>query len=259
MPRPSAPILSKELIYRTALGILDRTGRFTVPELAERLGVSVSSLYHHVSGRAAIVEGVRGLVAAPFAEIPPDAPWDEAVASWARSYRDAFAAHPAAIPALVAQTISDPVTLEQYDRVAGVLRGAGFGPNSVVLAITMLDNLCLGAALDVRGAVGDLGRHRARRFAIAAGVGAGVAAGWTRRSVEAGLRVGAVVHRAGDDRNAGQGSTGRPMGCGRLVAGHVTRVRVAVARSIGPGSARFVHFGIRAANAGKTMPDAATG
>jgi AcrR family transcriptional regulator len=149
MPRPSAPILSKELIYRTALGILDRTGRFTVPELAERLGVSVSSLYHHVSGRAAIVEGVRGLVAAPFAEIPPDAPWDEAVASWARSYRDAFAAHPAAIPALVAQTISDPATLEQYDRVAGLLRGAGFGPNSVVLAITMLDNLCLGAALDV--------------------------------------------------------------------------------------------------------------
>jgi AcrR family transcriptional regulator len=149
MPRPSAPILSRELICRTALGMLDRTGRFTVPELAQRLGVSVSSLYHHVSGRAAIVEGIRGLMAAPFAEIAADAPWEAAVASWARSYRDAFAAHPAAIPALVAQTISDPATLEQYDRVAGLLRGAGFGPNSVVLAITMLDNLCLGAALDV--------------------------------------------------------------------------------------------------------------
>jgi AcrR family transcriptional regulator len=120
-----------------------------VPELAQRLGVSVSSLYHHVSGRAAIVEGIRGLMAAPFAEIPADAPWEAAVVLWARSYRDAFAAHPAAIPALVAQTISDPATLEQYDRIAGLLRGAGFSPNSVVLSITMLDNLCLGAALDV--------------------------------------------------------------------------------------------------------------
>jgi hypothetical protein len=88
-------------------------------------------------------------MAAPFADISPEAPWEDAVASWARSYRDAFAAHPAAIPALVAQTISDPATLEQYDRVAGLLRVAGFSPNSVVLAITMLDNLCLGAALDV--------------------------------------------------------------------------------------------------------------
>lgn len=30
-----------------------------------------------------------------------------------------------------------------------MLTGAGFGPDAVVLAVTMLDNLCLGAALDV--------------------------------------------------------------------------------------------------------------
>ena len=149
MPRPSQPILSRELICRTALNLLDRTGRFTVPEVAQKLGVSVSSLYHHVAGRAEIVEGIRGLLAGRFAPIADDTPWPEAVAAWARSYRDAFAAHPAAIPPLVAQTITDPVTLRQYDALAGVLARSGFGPDSIVLAITMLDNLCLGAALDV--------------------------------------------------------------------------------------------------------------
>ena len=33
-----------------------------MPELAHKLGVSVSSLYHHVEGRADIVEGIRGLL-----------------------------------------------------------------------------------------------------------------------------------------------------------------------------------------------------
>ena len=149
MPRPSQPILSRELICRTALNLLDRTGRFTVPEVAQKLGVSVSSLYHHVAGRAEIVEGIRGLLAGRFAPIDDDTPWPDAVAAWARSYRDAFAAHPAAIPALVAQTITDPITLRQYGALAGLLTRAGFDPDAVVLAVTMLDNLCLGAALDV--------------------------------------------------------------------------------------------------------------
>ncbi|WP_395726936.1 TetR/AcrR family transcriptional regulator [Nakamurella sp.] len=149
MPRPSQPILSRDLICRTALKLLDRTGRFTVPELAQKLGVSVSSLYHHVAGRAEIVEGIRGLLAGRFAPLDDDTPWAAGVAAWARSYRDAFAAHPAAIPALVAQTITDRVTLHQYGALAGLLSRAGFGPDEVVLAITMLDTLCLGAALDV--------------------------------------------------------------------------------------------------------------
>ena len=38
-----------------ALELVDKDGRFTVPELAHKLGVSVSSLYHHVAGRADIV------------------------------------------------------------------------------------------------------------------------------------------------------------------------------------------------------------
>jgi AcrR family transcriptional regulator len=147
--RPRRPILSRDLIVATALDLVDRTGRFTLPELAQRLGVSVSSLYHHVDGRASIVEGIRELVTSTMTPLTePD--WRDAVVAWATSYRDAFAAHPAAIPLLVTQTVSDPVTLAQYERLAELLHErAGLTGADLVVAITMLDTLCLGAALDL--------------------------------------------------------------------------------------------------------------
>ncbi|HVK35292.1 MAG TPA: TetR/AcrR family transcriptional regulator C-terminal domain-containing protein [Microlunatus sp.] len=149
MARPRQPILSRDLIVTTALDLIDRTGRFTIPELAHRLQVSVSSLYHHVAGRADIVEGIRGRLVA-LMTMPTEPDWQDAVVHWATSYRDAFAAHPAAIPLLVGQTVSDPATLAQYDQLAEVLHErAGLTGDDLVVAITMLDTLCLGAALDL--------------------------------------------------------------------------------------------------------------
>jgi AcrR family transcriptional regulator len=150
MARPHRPILSRQLIATAALELVDSTGRFTVPELAHKLGVSVSSLYHHVGGRADIVEGVRGLLTRPLTELPPADHWQQAVRAWATAYRDGFAAHPAAIPMLVGQTVSNPETLGQYDRLAQILEEqAGLTGDALLVAITMLDNLCLGAALDL--------------------------------------------------------------------------------------------------------------
>ena len=155
MARPHKPILSRDLIVGTALELTDRTGRFTVPELAHRLGVSVSSLYHHVGGRADIVEGIRGRLAATLT-LPVGLTWQEAVIHWATAYRDSFAAHPAAIPMLVSQTVTDPGTLARYDELAEVLHTqAGLDTEELIVAITMLDNLCLGAALDL-GAPSDV-------------------------------------------------------------------------------------------------------
>ncbi len=148
MARPRQAILSKRLIFSSALELIDKTGRFTVPELAQRLGVSVSSLYHHVAGRAAVVEGIRGLLAEQIDGADAARPWPERVRRWAESYRAAFAGHPAAIPLLVGQTITDSTTLAAYDTIAEVLTGAGLTGEQVVTAVIMLDTLCLGAALD---------------------------------------------------------------------------------------------------------------
>jgi AcrR family transcriptional regulator len=148
--RPHRPILSRDLIIAAALDLVDADGRFTVPDLARRLGVSVSSLYHHVGGRADIVEGIRGLLTAEMTARPMPDDWREAVRQWATSYRDAFSAHPAAIPLLVSQTVSEPTVLAYYDRLADILdQQAGLRGDDLLVAITMLDNLCLGAALDL--------------------------------------------------------------------------------------------------------------
>lgn len=53
----------------------------------------------------------------------------------------------AAIPAL-GQAVSDPTTLRQYDALAVKLAESGFSPRSIVLSVSALDVLCLGAALD---------------------------------------------------------------------------------------------------------------
>jgi hypothetical protein len=51
---------------------------------------------------------------------------------------------------LVGQTVSNPETLGQYDRLAEILEEqAGLTGDALLVAITMLDNLCLGAALDL--------------------------------------------------------------------------------------------------------------
>ena len=146
MARPSKPILSPDLICRTALKQLDRTGNLNMPELARELGVSVSSVYHHVNGRTGVLEGVRALIADWDCGDPDD--WTEMVRRWAGHYRDAFARHPGAIPAMVGQPISDPSTLRQYDALAAKLDKAGFSARSIVLSVSALDVLCLGAALD---------------------------------------------------------------------------------------------------------------
>lgn len=146
MARPSTPILSKSLIYRVALGQLDRSGRLSMPELAQELGVSVSSLYHHVNGRTGVLEGIRGILSDWDCGDADN--WTEMVRRWAHQYRDAFARHPAAIPVLVGDTVSDPGTLHHYDTLANALREAGFSARSVVLCVSSLDVLCLGAALD---------------------------------------------------------------------------------------------------------------
>jgi|SoiMethySBSTD1v2_1073268.scaffolds.fasta_scaffold66506_2 AcrR family transcriptional regulator len=146
MARPSKPILSPDLIYRTALNQLDRTGSLNMPELARELGVSVSSVYHHVKGRTGVLEGVRAVIADWDCGDPDD--WEEMVRRWAGHYRNAFARHPGAIPALVGQAVSDPSTLRQYDSLATKLTNTGFSARSIVLSVSALDVLCLGAALD---------------------------------------------------------------------------------------------------------------
>ncbi|GAA0314385.1 TetR/AcrR family transcriptional regulator [Kineococcus aurantiacus] len=168
MARPTTPLLSRELVLRTALDLLDRTGELGLPRLARELDVSTSSLYHHFKGgREEVVEGIRGLLSAdgmPVSVLPGE-DWREFTRRWARQYRAAFAAHPAAVPLLTAQTVSHPATLASYEALADVLHDAGFGDEELLHAVTVLDCFVLGSALDAGAPVqvwADSGREDSR-------------------------------------------------------------------------------------------------
>ncbi|MFI8996901.1 TetR/AcrR family transcriptional regulator [Streptomyces sp. NPDC053542] len=151
MGRPRKALLDRERIGATALELVDEKGDFSVPEVARRLGVQTASVYHHVDGRAGVIELLRERVtdAIDLRPLADDAPWDLILAAWARSYRAAFAAHPRAIPMLMTSPIRAPKVIAQYDRVAGLLLAAGFAPATVMPVITGLDNIVLGSALDM--------------------------------------------------------------------------------------------------------------
>ncbi|WP_078600353.1 TetR/AcrR family transcriptional regulator [Streptomyces violens] len=150
MGRPRKALLDRERIGATALELVDEKGDFSVPEVARRLGVQTASVYHHVDGRAGVIELLRERVTDA---IDPatlsDVPWDTALERWARSYRAAFAAHPRTIPMLMTSPIRAPRVLAQYEFVAGLLSEAGFAPSLVLPIITGLDNIVLGSALDM--------------------------------------------------------------------------------------------------------------
>jgi AcrR family transcriptional regulator len=154
MARPLTPKLSPESIVREALAMVDAAGEFTIPALAARLKVSASSLYNHVSGKADIIELMRGATVASIALPEPAAPgqpgtdWVGTIRAVAVEYRRAYAEHPRLIPLFTAYTVRDPATLRMYDLLAQVFAAAGFTPKRALESITVLDSFVLGSALD---------------------------------------------------------------------------------------------------------------
>ncbi|MEO7350883.1 MAG: TetR/AcrR family transcriptional regulator C-terminal domain-containing protein [Marmoricola sp.] len=148
--RPSTPLLSKDSIATAALRLVDRTGEFTIAQVAGALGVRPSSLYNHLSSKGEIVEAMRSSV---FRESGIEADqagtWDQTARTLLRRYRDCFARHPRLIPLVTAYTVTSPEVMGMYDELAETLSKAGVPDGQLLDVITMCDSIVLGAALDL--------------------------------------------------------------------------------------------------------------
>ncbi|TLM88298.1 TetR/AcrR family transcriptional regulator C-terminal domain-containing protein [Pseudarthrobacter sp. NamE5] len=150
MPRPRSPLLSVDAIVRAALFLVDSTGDFSFPKVAKQLGVSQAALYNHIENREHIIELMRGLVFSERQHLDTEnLPWDEALRNLAREYRDCLVDHPRLVPLLVAQTVRDLGVMRIYEDMATVLAKAGLAPSAIVPAITTVDYLVLGSALEL--------------------------------------------------------------------------------------------------------------
>ena len=133
------------------MDLVNKTGGFTVPELARALKVSPSSLYNHVAGREQIVELLRERAMSDVA-LPaddPQRPWTDVVADIMRSYRQSYARYPRLIPLLTSHAVNSDHALTMYNVLAVAFDRAGFDPADTLRAITLIDSFVLGSALDV--------------------------------------------------------------------------------------------------------------
>ncbi|GAA2157122.1 hypothetical protein GCM10009760_58920 [Kitasatospora kazusensis] len=154
MGRPSRALLSREIIARAALDVVDEHGSdgLTMRALADRLGVKAASLYNHVSGKDELLDGLAELVNAEIDLSPLAAEdgrgWREGLAAYARGYRAAFIRHPNTIALLARRRVGAERQLLGYDTLLAALGRAGLAPADAAEVAAALDYLVLGSALE---------------------------------------------------------------------------------------------------------------
>jgi AcrR family transcriptional regulator len=147
-PPPRIP-LTRQRVLDAAVALADRdgVGSLSMRKLAAELGVEAMSLYHHVAGKAAILDGIIDVVFSEIALPPGDGGWKAAMRQRAMSARQALRRHPWAIALMESRSTPGPANLRHHDAVLEILRNAGFSLAMAAHAYSILDAYIYGFAL----------------------------------------------------------------------------------------------------------------
>lgn len=147
--------LTRKRILRAALRIVDRRGLegLTMRRVAESLGAGTMSLYHHVSGKDDLVQGVLELVIDRVELPPPDLEgWQERIHHILRSFRRAVLRHPGVLPVVATRQLTTPHSLRVVEEGLDSLRRGGFGEAAAVHAYRAVASYAVGfLSLEVGG------------------------------------------------------------------------------------------------------------
>jgi AcrR family transcriptional regulator len=141
--------LSRERVLRGAVAVADKAGigSLTMRSLAQELGVKPMSLYHHVTNKDEILDGIVDLVFSEIELPSADGDWRSEIHRRAISARRVLRCHPWAIGLMESRTTPGPATLRHHDAIIGTLRGAGFSVEMTAHAYALLDSYVYGFAL----------------------------------------------------------------------------------------------------------------
>lgn len=137
MPRPPAdqPLLTPELITRTALQMIDRdgVGALSTRKLAAALGVSSKAVYHYYATKDELLHAVY-LSVLDELELSDEAdgPWQDRLRRLAHSFRRLARRHPSFIADFLQPHEPAARELDVTDALYTLLRQAGL-PDAVVL------------------------------------------------------------------------------------------------------------------------------
>ncbi|MEZ5382234.1 MAG: TetR/AcrR family transcriptional regulator C-terminal domain-containing protein [Microthrixaceae bacterium] len=141
--------LSAERVVEGAVALADEIGveALTIRRLADALDTKPMSIYHHVAGKEAILDGMVDRVFAEIAPPPEDVAWKPAIRQRCLSARAVLARHPWAAPLMESRTNPGTATLGHHDAVLGCLRRGGLSLEMTAHAYALVDSYVYGFAL----------------------------------------------------------------------------------------------------------------
>jgi AcrR family transcriptional regulator len=145
--------LSKDRVLRTAMALADQGGidSLSMRKLAQELGVEAMSLYHYVSSKDDILNGIVEIVVSEI-ELPDGGKdWKAALRRSAISFHDALARHRWATNLMMSGTGVGTARVRYMDALLGRLREAGFSANMTHHAYHALDSHIMGSTLWAAG------------------------------------------------------------------------------------------------------------
>jgi AcrR family transcriptional regulator len=141
--------LTRDRIAVEALALLDEAGiaALTMRGVAERLAVRAPSIYYHFRGQDELIDAVHELIDS---EIDlsglAEADWRSGLATFARSYRQAYLRHPDAVALVARRPIASERALEVYECLLESLVRHGIAMSNALPAMGFLDYIVLGSA-----------------------------------------------------------------------------------------------------------------
>jgi AcrR family transcriptional regulator len=155
--RPRRRALDRPQIVGAALALLDEVGldALTMRRLGDALGVEAMSLYRHVPGRAALLDGIHEAILGELGDLERArrGPWTEAVRANARAFRCVLVAHPNALVLFATRPAVTPASLVHVDRGLAILRKAGFSVGDALSAFQTIVTFVVGHALSTHAVV----------------------------------------------------------------------------------------------------------
>ncbi len=151
---PNKP-LSRERVLTAAVRIVDDEGleALTMRRLGQALGVEAMSLYRHVPGRAALLDGIHEMILSELPRSRTSEDWIASARAQARAFRRVLLAHPNALVLFATRPAVTPASLRHVDTGLRILRRAGFSIPDAIAAFQTLVTFVIGHALSTHAVV----------------------------------------------------------------------------------------------------------
>lgn len=157
--------LSRDRVLRAAVGLADEGGIGVVSmrKLAQHLGVEPMSLYHHVTDKEDVLDGMADVVVdeinhqvAGVADAGPGT-WKAMLRRRILTAREVLLGHPWAPEVIQSRTTMSPAVMRYYEDLAGLLRRGGLPISLIHHSIHALGSRSLGFSQELFSPRGDQG------------------------------------------------------------------------------------------------------